>query len=281
VDKTSSQTRKNLGVSNIGWLLEAEDAALRMISDLGFSFIEVAPTKIHPQWDGITRGTVNLYKRKLAAFGLSCRSMQSLFFGFRNWTIFDEPNTLTDVRQHLSERVKMVACELGARHLVFGSPRARRPSDANRVLSVDKQFDAAVKFFSEMAGIFEGTDIDICLEPNARAYGCDFGNTLATCHAVVKAVGAKHFRLHVDTGNMLLEGETISALTDDIAADVVHFHISEPRLAPISDGSIHGDCAAWLRTAPNAITPVIEMTPPKAGGGIFRKSLEVARHTYG
>jgi hypothetical protein len=60
-------------VSNIAWREDQDVAALALLKSKGISLLEIAPTRIAPEWDEITPAAVEAYKKNIAASGFSGR----------------------------------------------------------------------------------------------------------------------------------------------------------------------------------------------------------------
>ena len=56
------------------------------------------------------------------------------------------------------------------------------------------------------------------------------------------------FRLNLDTGTMIENGEDLSVL-EGAEALIHHVHLSEPGLAPLQKRELHRELAAFLRSA--------------------------------
>jgi sugar phosphate isomerase/epimerase len=54
--------------------------------------------------------------------------------------------------------------------------------------------------------------------------------------AVVQAVDHPGLGLHLDSGIMSLNGESVESAVGSAGQHLCHFHVSHPQLAPVSDG---------------------------------------------
>lgn len=216
-----------LAVSNIAWPRDQDPAVGRVLADLGVTAIEVAPTKVWPDPLAATDAGVEEYRQLWAEYGIEVVAAQSLLFGRPELTIFDSAGIRQETLGHLRSIVRLCS-RLGARSLVFGSPKNRRigstpPAEA-RVIAVD--------FFRALADAAHTAGAAVVLEANPPEYGADFVTTAAEAIDFVRAVNRPGLRLHLDTACMTLAGDPIRE-TFDAGFDLLHhFHTSEPNLAP-------------------------------------------------
>lgn len=214
-----------LAVSNIAWPRDLDPAAYDTLAHAGVSRIEIAPTRIWPDWRDATDAAINALARELNEAGLACVSFQSLLYGLPDLRIFGTAHERQQTDAHL-RRVADMAARIGAGPMVFGSPANRRRGE----LPAADAFTRAVDFFGPLGDYCAAAGVCLCLEANPPAYGCDFITTSTDAAALVRAVGSPGFGLHLDAACMFLAGEDVAAA---IAAgrDVLrHFHASEPSL---------------------------------------------------
>ncbi len=224
----------NLSVSNIAWPGEVEEQALALVRNAGIVAVEVAPTRIWPEWVGASAAAAAEVARDFARRGFRVSSLQAILFGKPECKLFGS----NQERQSLSDHLALcadLASGLGAGKLVFGAPK-------NRVLcgkSEADAFDIACEFFSTMGAYFETRGLCLCLEPNPPQYGCEF--VIDSFHAsrLVRAVDSVGFRLHLDTGCMRLAGEDPVRAIRAHADILRHFHVSEPFLGSLEDSTAH------------------------------------------
>jgi sugar phosphate isomerase/epimerase len=123
-----------------------------------------------------------------------------------------------------------LANSLNIRVMVFGSPRNRQKGN----LSTKEALDIARPFFKTLGDYALSKNTSICIEANARHYGCDFINTTDEAYDLVQGVDSDGFGLHLDLGNMLLEKENPQLQIEKLGPHAKHFHISSPELKPIN-----------------------------------------------
>ena len=111
-------------VSNIAWTSHDDPAIFALLQKYGVAGIEIAPSKIWPQWIGASQASAAEYRKRLADRGFCVPAMQSLLFGIPNLSVFDESSHARFL-EHM-KLVAEIAEGLGAKVLVFGSPKNRR-----------------------------------------------------------------------------------------------------------------------------------------------------------
>ena len=239
----SMQRKKNCGlgrllaISNLAWPPEHEDHAMRLLAKYGIGSVEVAPTR-HAPWDDenqITKATAAVLRH-----GLSVCSLQAVFFG-KDCSLFDEEEkgaADTQFELHFKHVIRL-ASQVGAKAIVFGSPRNRQITGTG--LSLARALDRAVAVFRRILHAAELIDPDVlvCFEPNSAKYGCDFVVTAAQALELVHRVGHPQFKLNLDTGNAHMEGECPAGILkaaaglDNSFQSIGHVQISMPYLAPL------------------------------------------------
>lgn len=265
-----------LAVSNIAWAAADDESAYRLMAERGISGLEIAPTRIWSEPDRVTGVAASAFKNHLSLFGLSVVAFQAIFFGQPDLTIFD-----AQVREKTLDYLKKqcdLAAELGAKALVFGSPKNRLRGD----LSPGTAFKIALDFFAELGRHADRRGVHVCLEPNPPAYGADFLTTVEETGRLVAAVDLKGIRLHFDTGGMHLSGEDAAGMIQRYARLAVHFHASEPYLqsfaAPVAE---HAASAAALRQVGFSGFVSIEMRAMADGLNSVSQAIDFISRIYG
>src|SRR3546814_559040 len=77
-----------IAVSNIAWDAASDDAVLGLLPGLGVDAVEVAPTRLWPDWNGATAAGAAIALRDLQNRHLTCSSMQALLFGRPDLRLF-------------------------------------------------------------------------------------------------------------------------------------------------------------------------------------------------
>ena len=223
-----------IAMSNLAFPSEAIPKSLPLWKAEGLTGIEVAPTRLAP-WDELTPEMLKNYRRTLEDLGLVVPSLQALLFGKDGVALLGDEASFERLVEHLRQ-VAGIAALLGARIMVFGSPRHRSrgnlPVPEALVLGEERLRRCAEAVHKE-AGVALG------LEPVPAAYGGDFLELAEDVTSMVSAVAHPGLRLHLDTGCVKLGGGDISASVHAGASWLSHFHAAEPQLGifanPVAD----------------------------------------------
>lgn len=247
-----------LAISNIAWEKHNDPDILKLLHDNNVSGIEVAPTKLWPDWAGASHQKALAYRKEMQAHGFELPAMQAILFGKPELQIFDKTS-----HSKFLEHFKLVA-ELangfGCHVLVFGSPKNRKRGQ----VPYTEATKIATEFFYKAAEICKAHDCCIGLEHNPVEYGCDFISNLLDAKELVKSVNHSGFKLHVDSAGIHMCGGNISEMLTQ-AGEFVHYHISEPMLEPIFGGVVaHQDGIDTLKKLNYKKWVSIEMKEPSS-----------------
>jgi D-psicose/D-tagatose/L-ribulose 3-epimerase len=218
-----------LSVCNIAWDLTEQDSVLALLERRKVRGIEVAPTKLWPEWSGAEPQSATDWRRGFASRDFEVPALQAILFGKPELKLFATDSVREATLDHLG-RVASLARALGARVLVFGSPRNRDRGD----LSHDQAFAVAVDFFREAGRLCARHDVWLCIEPNPEAYASNFVTRWREALDLVLAVDEPGFGLHLDSGCIHLAGDDPAEAVLACAGLIRHFHVSEPHLAALS-----------------------------------------------
>lgn len=227
-----------LSISNIAWTAEKDEEIYALMKSMGFKGLEIAPTRVFQEapYDKISEAGVFAKKIK-KDHGLTIPSMQSIWYG-RKENIFGGGKDRDTLREY-TEKAILFAREIGCKNLVFGCPKNRvvpegtDPSEANG-------FFRAIGDYAKLNGTVVG------MEANPTIYGTNFINTNASALKLIEEVESEGFKLNLDVGTMIENGEDISVLKGH--ADLInHVHISEPNLVPVKKRKLHNELNEFLR----------------------------------
>jgi D-psicose/D-tagatose/L-ribulose 3-epimerase len=219
-----------LSVSNIAWDIENESKVLGILERYGVSGVEIAPTKIWPEWQGITTDSVNEYCKKLYSKGFSISALQAIMYGKPELNIFEEKSHAKFL-EHLG-LVSELSASLGTDKLVFGAPVNR-----TRLTLAEEEIDLALKFFRKASNVCFNNGCVLLIENVPEVYGCNFLTSSREVIDFVELVDEPGVGIHVDSGGVSLEGwNPDSDLFDGL--DLQHFHISEPGLAAVGPDKV-------------------------------------------
>ena len=226
-----------LAISNIAWQQHDDIEILSGLRERGVRGIEVAPTKIWPEWKGVSAKGAALYRKKILNEGFEIPAMQAILFGRQNLQVFDKSSHI-DFFNHI-KMMSDIAATLGVKVLVFGAPKNRLRGQ----LSTYEAMNYAADFFREVAEICYAHDCCIGLEHNPVEYGCDFVTNVADAKELVNKVNHPGFQLHLDSAGIHMCGSDIAEIIK-CAQEFAHFHVSEPMLEPVSSGEVNHELMA-------------------------------------
>lgn len=232
-----------VAISNIAWPAAQEAEVADLLQRLGVRGVEVAPSKIGPKPAEIDDDTIRRYRDFWASRGIEVVAMQALLFGRNDFAIFGGESLRAELLGYLARIVRMGGM-LGARALVFGSPKNRRVEGLSR-----SQIDAiALPFFREVGRIADDCGTQLCIEPNPASYGADWILDAKSARELVLAVDHPGFGLHLDGGGLHLASEGPDVIRS-CGSWIRHFHASMPDLHPVKAGgpTPHETFAATLR----------------------------------
>ena len=266
-----------IAISNIAWHPDDDAAVAALLAELGVEAIEVAPTVVWSRPSEVTRTTAEAYRQTWASRGIRIVALQSLLYGRPDLLVFGAAEKREETLAFLRKMFRL-ASWLGARPLVFGSPRNR--SAAGR--SAAERERIATEFFRTAGDAAEQEGVVLCLEPNPREYDCDFVRTVDDARVLVAVVESPGFGLNLDSAAMTLAGDPPSAIMTRIPPD--HFHVSAPYLAPVGPHNKvdHAAFAAELRRGGFGGWCSIEMkTSGRDSVAAVRRAIEFAGAVYG
>jgi D-psicose/D-tagatose/L-ribulose 3-epimerase len=265
-----------LSVSNIAWTEAQDEASLAALSRFGVEGVEVAPTRLWPAWAGMSAESARAVRDHLRERGFAIPAMQSLLFGLPDLNLFGDSARREALRRHL-ESLFPVAAELGARVLVFGSPKNRDRGDIEESVALA----LAADFFRELARSASAHDVVLCIEPNPPQYASNFVTGWRQALALVEAVNTMGFGLHLDTGCIVMNGDDPADAISTCGSAIQHFHISEPHLsgfdAPVVD---HASVSQALRAVDYRNWISIEMRSNAASVAALEGALAFVQKTY-
>lgn len=220
-----------LAISNIAWDAAEDEAIAKLLQRFGIDAIDVAPGKYFPEPANATEEDIALVKKLWLERGIEITGMQALLFGTTGLNVFGAIESQEAMLQHLSA-VCRIANGLGAKQLVFGSPKNRDRAG----LTDQETMDMAVSFFRRLGDIAQSYGVVICLEPNPTCYGANFMTTSLETAQVVRQIAHPAIRMQLDTGALTINGEDSFAILQDCKSLISHVHASEPDLLPLGDG---------------------------------------------
>jgi len=219
-----------LSISNIAWSKENDDKVYEFMRELGYSGLEIAPTRIFEEQPYQKLGEASKFRTNLKEnIGLSISSMQSLWYG-RKEEIFGSIQERKVLLAYTKQAIDF-ARELECGNLVFGCPK-------NRNTHSKEDFEIGIEFFSELADYAVSKDTVIGFEANPVIYGTNYMNDTLSVIELIEAVNSPGLMLNLDLGTMIYNKEDAGILCGK--ADLInHVHISEPNLKAIEKRNLH------------------------------------------
>lgn len=231
--------KMKLCISNIAWDSSLDDNAYKAMHDLGFSGLEIAPTKVFgsaPYED--LCASKNWAIKMAGEEHFEVPSMQSIWFG-KTEKIFESKESRAILFDYTKKAVDF-AESINCKNLVFGCPK-------NRISSQQSDYAIAVEFFRELGDYAHSKNTCIGMEANPSIYGTNFINTTQEALRIIGDVNSPGFRLNLDVGTMIENKEAIDDLAGH-ADKISHVHISEPYLKPIQERPLHNELAQFLKS---------------------------------
>ncbi len=267
-----------LAISNIAWDTAEDEAIATLLHRFGVDAIDVAPGKYFPEPTKATDEDIARIKNWWSERGVEITGMQALLFGTTGLNVFGSAEVQDVMLQHLTE-VCRIGEGLGAKRLVFGSPKNRDCSGLSDQVTTDK----AVSFFRRLGDIAQNHGVVVCLEPNPICYGANFMITSAETAQVVNQIGHPSIRMQLDTGAITINGEDPAVVLQSYAPLIGHIHASEPDLLPLGDGGTdHCQMFAVLEQyLPNHIVSIEMLATKNEPHGVsIERALNVAIKHY-
>lgn len=268
-----------LSISNLAWDPVHDEAIAGLLKDVAVDAIEIAPSKYFTTSRDPEPDQVSAVRRGWQDRGIEIVAMQSLLFGTSGLNLFGSPAVQDEMLRHLA-RIARIGAGLGAKRLVFGSPKNRD----RKGLDLPAAMATAVDFFRRLGDIASSSGCIVCLEPNPAMYGCNFMTGTDEAAEVVQTTAHPAIRLQLDIGAVTANGEDAEGLLQRHHALIGHVHISEPGLAPLgASAADHAHLGALVRRflAPGTSVSIEMLTPATADPiATVRNALQLAVRHY-
>ncbi len=266
-----------LAVSNIAWDDVEQSAILAQLPVLGVAGVEIAPTKLWPDWLGADPVAAASARRSIEARRLGVPALQSVLFGRPDLQLFGDGQGRKNLVAHLT-LVANLAGALGASAIVFGSPRNRDRGERTHTQAMDQ----AVPVLREIGDACAAAGTCFCLEPNPERYGCNFLTHWQDAAELAAFVAHPGIGLHLDTACIHLAGDDPVEALQACGGLMRHFHISEPELGGFANPVIdHGRIGAALRASVYTGYVSIEMRRQPDPAASVREAIAYAMAHYG
>jgi sugar phosphate isomerase/epimerase len=264
-----------LSVTTLAWRPDETTAAAALLKHRGVAGVEIAPTSVWGDWPRAFEASRADLPESLKAF--ETPSLQSIAFGSPELTVFGAPEARRMLVAHLG-RVLSLASRLGAKTVVFGSPKNRVRGSLSAI-EATRSFKA---FLDEIGPIAAGLDVSFCVEANPERYGCDFITNTRELLDLLDGATRPGIGLHIDVGAGIVNGEDLASLIVQTPHAIKHVHISEPGIGPFGDPApLHAEVAGALAQVGYHNWISIEMLRGPRGLEDLAEAIDFAWRVYG
>lgn len=227
-------------ISNIALPAYEHDRELNMLQPLGFSGLEVAPSRTWREtFQGLTPSAVSRYRRTVEDAGLSIVGLHSLFFDQPNLGLFRDPDTRSTTLTFL-EHLSAVCRDLGGRTLIWGSGRNRE------LVSSADACSEALDFIGALCQRIEGHGTCFCFEP-LGPNDSDFINSARESFKIAEAINHSAFAVQLDAKALVENNELDESTIRSVRSRLVHVHVNEPGLGILDQHGVdHAAFGAYL-----------------------------------
>jgi len=217
--------KSRLSVSNICVDRDMQFQFACLLRLYGISRVQVAPTTLVKDADWSKIGDLDL--GVFVDQGLTVQSFQSITFGKADLNIFPK-NTRDQLMEHLKCVVK-TASKHKVPFLVFGCPRNRQV-----LPEIEDPDTIFVEFFQDLGNYCAELGVIICIEPNAKEYGCNYLNTIEEVGRTVTRINNSSIKMMVDIGNIMMEQDDITKIAE-YKNVIYNVDIAQPRMRSFVD----------------------------------------------
>ena len=215
-----------LAVSNIAWENERLEEHLAFLENLKCDGVEVAPSCIWKEPVETSKEDVAGLKKMVTRHSLSIPALHALLFTRPDLYLFGEESVRRQMINYLKEFIRL-ADDLGARVLVYGSPKSRLIGNKDRA----ECYAIAVDSFRELGREAEKFGRFFCIEPLGPSE-CDFIQNADEGFELVKDVANPNFCLHLDAKALIDAKEDFDSVFKKYGKIIKHFHVGDPGISP-------------------------------------------------
>jgi len=207
-----------------GWDWERQ---CRLISDIGYTGIEVAPFSLAPRITDVSRDRRRELRETAASHGLQIIGLHWLLAKTEGLHLTTADAAVRKATAEYLVELGRACADLGGDLLVFGSPFQR---NLEKGMSREQAYANAAEVFRAAMPALAERHVRICMEP-LTPKETDFVNTCADAMELIALVDHPLFVLHQDVKAMLgAETEPIPDLIAKYAGKVGHFHVNDTNL---------------------------------------------------
>ena len=220
-----------ISISNIAWDVSEDEKIINLLQEFNIDAIDIVPGKYFQKPEITTDKEINKVKNWWSKNGIEIVGMQALLFNKNEMNIFGTEESRSTMLEYL-KRVCHIGNILGAKRIVFGSPKNRDRAGLNDI----ETENIAIDFFNRLGDIANEENVVICLEPCPAHYGCNFMNTSFETAKIVTKILHPAIKMQLDSGSICTNAEDVSEILSKYSNHIGHIHASEPDLVPLGDG---------------------------------------------
>tara|TARA_Y100000310_G_C20473218_1_gene711111 strand:- start:29 stop:829 length:801 start_codon:yes stop_codon:yes gene_type:complete len=228
-------------ISNIAWKPDRNEEVVDLFKQYEIQHIEVAPKILFDDPTVVSDDNLSTVKEYWRQKGIQLYGMQALLYGNPELKLFENSTSRANMFNYLKSIVEL-AGRLDIKRMVFGSPKNRFVEN----ISFDEAFGIAADFFWEISEICHQNGVILCLEPNAKGYGCNFINNTDEALRMIHEVNHKNFQLNMDTSTLIMNDENFEESILMAQKNIAHFHLSAPNLNSVSEDIIDFELVSRL-----------------------------------
>lgn len=247
------------------------DEQCRIIAELGYTGIEVAPFAISDDIESVPEPQLLKMKQTAADHGLEIIGLHWLLAKTEGLHLTSPDKAVRDATADYLRLLARVNGILGGRVLVFGSPFQRNLQEG---VTAEQGMEFAAEVFCSATAEFEATGSVLCMEP-LTSKETNFINTCEEAVELMKLVNHPTFVLHQDVKAMLgAETESTPHLIHSYHNQCGHFHVNDTNLLgpgmgetdyhPILKALIESKYDGWVSVEVFDYTPGAEKIAKKS-----------------
>lgn len=203
------------------------DEQCRIISEAGYTGIEVAPFSISDDLASTSEDELLALKETAEGYGLEIIGLHWLLAKTEGLYLTSPDAAVRKATVHYLKLLARTCKVLGGRVLVFGSPFQRNLLPG---VSTEQAMEFAAEVFREAMPTFAEENVLLCMEPLTKKE-TDFVNTCADAVALMGLVDHSSFVLHQDVKAMLgAEEDSVPELIHRHHDICGHFHVNDTNL---------------------------------------------------
>jgi D-psicose/D-tagatose/L-ribulose 3-epimerase len=214
-----------ISISNIAWDVSDDEMIANILNKNNINSIDIAPGKYFGDPINTSEYDIKQVRDWWNSKGIEINGLQALLFGTNGLNLFGSMRVRQSMLLHL-ESICRIASGLGAKHLVFGSPKNRD----RKGLTEREVLEISIPFFKELGNIALEHSVEICIEPNPPIYGSNFITTSKDAALFVEKLGHSNIKMQLDTGTVIINNEDLESILIEHSHLIGHIHISEPNL---------------------------------------------------